>query len=105
MNKLLRKPDLQLFAEDACPPKGSRYAPMTAWGFFGTFLLMNIPVVGTILTIVWALGGVHNVNRRAYARGMLLVWLVSFLLILALYYLLVSMGYSPETIVSQLPTV
>lgn len=95
--------NLQLHADDR-PSKGSRYAPMTAWGWVGTFVLLSIPVIGTILTIVWACGGVHNVNKKAYARGMLLLWLLTVVLTVAAWFILSALGYSPETLAEQLST-
>lgn len=78
---------------DLRPPKGSRYAPIGAWGFVGSFLLMSIPVVGTILTIVWACGGAHNQNRRGLARASLLMLLLLAILYAVLYF---GFGFSLE---------
>lgn len=70
---------------DRKPPKGSPYAVLGSWSFVGTMLLMCIPVVGFILTIVWACGGAHNQNRRNYARSVLLLYAI----LIVIYLLLV----------------
>ncbi|MPM75488.1 hypothetical protein SDC9_122481 [bioreactor metagenome] len=49
------------------------YTVLSTWGFVGSLLLMAIPLVGFILTIVWASGGAYNLNRRNLARGYLLL--------------------------------
>lgn len=55
------------------PPKGSPYAVIGSWSFAGTIVLLSIPVVGFILSIVWACGGAQNLNRRNFARAYLLL--------------------------------
>lgn len=56
---------------DAEPPAGSKYEPVSALGFIGIMLLMCIPIVGPILTIVWAFGGCRKVQQRSFARASL----------------------------------
>ena len=58
---------------DVEPPSGSPYAVLGSWGFVGSMLLMLIPIVGFIMTIVWASGGAVNLNRRNLARGYLIL--------------------------------
>lgn len=67
---------------EQCPPKGTRYAPIGSWAFFGSLLLMGLPVAGLIITIVWACGGAAQVNRIHLARAMLLLY--AFALVLAI---------------------
>ena len=55
------------------PRLDSPYAVLSSWGFVGSLLLMALPIVGFILTIVWASGGAVNLNRRNLARGSLIV--------------------------------
>lgn len=61
-----------------------------SWGFVGSILLLGIPVVGFIVALVWAFGGVSNQNLRNLARAnllLLLIWtviLLSILLLIAL---------------------
>ncbi|MDO4572428.1 MAG: hypothetical protein Q4C13_03600, partial [Clostridia bacterium] len=53
------------------PPRGSRYAVLSAWGYFGALLLLSLPLAGWILAIIWACGGAHNESLRRLARGVL----------------------------------
>lgn len=58
-------------ADDDRPAPGSKYEPITTGGLIGTMLLMAIPVVGLILTIVWACGGCRKIQKRYLARAAL----------------------------------
>ncbi len=58
-----------------------RARPMRTAGFFGTQLLLLIPVINIILLFVWAFRRRSNFNRKAYARS-ILIWILIFLLIL-----------------------
>ena len=55
------------------PTKGSKYDPITTKGFIGIGLLMCIPVIGIVLTIVWACGGCKKINKRNLARASLIM--------------------------------
>lgn len=50
---------------------------ISSWGYVGSLILMGLPIVGFILTIVWAAGGASNQNRRNLARAYLLIWAIS----------------------------
>lgn len=67
-------------AGDAAPPKGSKYEPIGMGGYIGIMLLMCIPIVGQILTIVWAFGGCRKINKRNLARAMLVFLVISIVL-------------------------
>ncbi len=54
------------------------YDVLTTGQYFGTVLLMGIPIIGWLATLIWALGGTKNFNRRNLARGVIF----SFLLVL-----------------------
>jgi len=61
---------------------------MSTGAFLGTILLMGIPLVGFILTIVWACGGTQNLNRRNLARACLIltaIGLVIYGIVVALF--------------------
>lgn len=47
----------------------NKLMPMGAWSYFGHSLLFSIPVIGTILLIIFACGGTKNINKRNYARS------------------------------------
>ena len=46
-----------------------KYRPISMWGYFGLQILFSIPVVGTIVLIIFALGGTRNINKRNFARS------------------------------------
>ncbi len=71
---------------DAPPPKGSKYEPIGMGGYIGIMLLMCIPIVGQILTIVWAFGGCRKINKRNLARAMLVFLLISIVLGVILFF-------------------
>ena len=60
-------------AAEAPPPKGSRYAPISAGGYFGYLFLFYIPIIGLILSIVWANDKVGSINRQNLAKLMLVL--------------------------------
>ncbi len=60
--------------------KGTKYEPITAWGYIGIMLLMCIPIVGLILTIVWACGGCRKICKRSLARATLIMMAISLVL-------------------------
>lgn len=53
---------------------GTPYEPITTGGFVGILFLMGIPVLGFLLTIIWACGGCRKLSKRAFARANL-IWL------------------------------
>ncbi len=63
-------------ATEPVPPKGSKYAPITTWGYIGIFILMCIPLVGLILMIIWACGKCKKIAKRNLARAMLIMTVV-----------------------------
>lgn len=50
--------------------------PITAAGFLGIFFLLLIPLIGLIFTVIWALGGCRKYQKAAFARGLLLFYLI-----------------------------
>ena len=57
---------------DDAPAKGSKYEPISTWGFVGILLLMCLPIIGFILVIVWACGGCTKINKRNLSRAYLI---------------------------------
>ena len=74
--------------------QSSPYTVLSTWGFVGSLLLMSIPFVGFILMIVWASGGVYNLNRRNLARGYLVLMGIGIGIYLILVAILVALGGS-----------
>ena len=81
--------------------QGSPYEVLSSWGFVGSMLLMAIPFVGFIITIVWASGGVTNLNRRNLARGCLILMALFAVIYVPLVLVLVSKMGS-DTILNRL---
>lgn len=66
------------------PAPGSQYAPMGAWAYFGwTLLLTCIPIVSFILTIVFSANS-SNINRRSFARSILIFDIIGITIFLIL---------------------
>ena len=60
--------------------KGTKYEPVSALGWLGIFLLVGIPLIGPLLVIIWACCGCRKQNKRTFARGILISWLVGLLI-------------------------
>lgn len=75
------------------PAPGSQYAPMGAWAYFGwTLLLTCIPIVSFILTIVFSANS-SNINRRSFARSILIFDIIGITIFLIL--LLAGVSFAP----------
>lgn len=61
-----QQPQVVFFNESMLPDE---YKPISMWGYFGYQILFYIPCIGTILLLVFALGGAKNKNLRNYARS------------------------------------
>ena len=65
---------------NSLPPK---YRPLGAWAYFGYSILFAIPIIGTVLLIVYALND-SNINRRSFARSYFCVLILAVILIVVL---------------------
>jgi hypothetical protein len=61
-----------------------QFTPLSAWAYLGLTILFAIPVIGQICLIVFACSG-KNINRRSFARALLLPLLLALLLMVALF--------------------
>lgn len=59
--------------------------------WFGTFLLLFIPVVNIILLFVWAFSNKINKNKKNWARASLFIAVIIIILLVILYAVLVAM--------------
>jgi hypothetical protein len=84
-------PIQQQVRQQPAPPISQPYVPPAAypasptigtWGYFGSLFLMNIPVIGLIAAIIWAVGS-GNINRRNLARGYLLLLVLGVIIMAA----------------------
>lgn len=84
---------------DDYTPK-SQYDILSSWGFVGSFFLLSLPIVGFIIMIVWASGGVNSLTRRNLARaylimiGLAVIFWIIFIVILGLNGTTVDQFYS-----------
>jgi hypothetical protein len=58
--------------------------PLSVGEYILTFIVMGIPIVGFIMTLVWAFGSNANINKRNYCRA----YLILALIVIVLYILL-----------------
>ena len=65
-----------------------KYRPLSPWAYWGYSLLFAIPVVGLICAIIFCFAG-ENVNRKNYARGMLISLVLTFIF---LFIIILSQG-------------
>lgn len=75
---------------EPAPSKKSEYALITPWGWVGITLILALPILGPIFLIVWACGGCRKIQKRNYARGLLLNALIGLVLTIVLTILLVG---------------
>ncbi|SCW52464.1 hypothetical protein SAMN02910456_01635 [Ruminococcaceae bacterium YRB3002] len=73
------------------------YQPISMWGYFGYELLFNIPVIGWLILLIFALGGASNINVRNFARSKFCVFII-YVIIFALVALLGGSGALVEYI-------
>jgi len=45
-----------------------------------TFIILAIPIVGIIMIFVWAFGSSANLNKRNFARAILIMWIIGIVL-------------------------
>ncbi|MBA4347738.1 MAG: hypothetical protein C0413_02685 [Clostridiales bacterium] len=77
------------------------YDVLSSWGFVGSIFLMSIPVIGFIITIVWASGGASNLNRRNLARAYLIFVGLSVVLSIALAFFMIASGISIDQLYNR----
>jgi len=51
-------------------------APLSVVQYIGMFLLAALPVAGFILLLMWAFGDGTNINKKNYARAILIISLI-----------------------------
>jgi hypothetical protein len=59
------------------------YRPLSAWEYFGYTLLFNLPIIGIIFLIIYAVDG-SNINRRNFARSFFCIYVIIIVIILIL---------------------
>lgn len=64
---------------------GRDYTPISMWGYFGYNILFWIPLIGTILALVFAFGGTKNINLRNYARSQFCTQILAVIIFLIIF--------------------
>lgn len=67
----------------------TKYEPLSPWTYFWLQILYAIPIVGTIILIINAIGH-NNINRRNFARSYFCIYI--FIVILAIIVLILRYG-------------
>ena len=78
------------------------YDVLSSWGYAGSLILMSLPIIGFIITIIWASGGAANYNRRNLARGYLILMGIGILISIAFAIFMVSAGITTDQFYQQL---
>lgn len=73
---------------------------MGTGAYLRTILLMCIPLIGFILTVVWACGGTSNLNKRNLARAYLVLMMIVFAIGISAY--LLMQAYFPAYLLGRL---
>lgn len=71
----------------------SEYRPLGAWAYFGYSILFSIPLIGLIFNLIYCFSD-SNINRRNYARSFWCVYLLVFIISVALAIVAFSLGIS-----------
>lgn len=54
--------------------------PLSVLQYIGMFLLIGIPIVGIVLLFVWGFGSSVNLNKKNFARAMLILSLIGIII-------------------------
>ena len=52
------------------------YSPLSVGQYVGMMILSGLPVIGFILLLIWAFGSDTNLNKKNYARAVLIIMLI-----------------------------
>ena len=55
-------------------------------GYFGILLLFSLPLIGPVVCIIFACGGIKNLNLRNLARAMLIFMIIALVLSIGMYF-------------------
>ncbi len=80
------QPPAQPISITAESVKGTKFEPISAWGFIGIMILMCIPIIGPVLTLIWACGGCRKVTKRSLARATLILTVIMLIFAVILFF-------------------
>jgi len=64
----------------ARPSSAGQSAVLSTAEWFGTLIVLIVPIVGIVVYLVWAFGSGGNLNRRNYCRAALILMAISIVL-------------------------
>lgn len=68
--------------------RDARYKVLSSVSIMGSLILLCIPVMGQLISLVWALGGCANRNRRNLARAVIYLELLFVAACIAVYFIM-----------------
>ena len=68
--------------------------PLGVGSYIGMFILSAIPLVGFICLLVWAFGSNANLNKKNYARAILIMGLIAVVLWVVIFVIGLAVGGS-----------
>lgn len=79
-------------ANDLDKYKGMDQTPLSPGQYALYIFLAGLPLVGIILLLVWAFSSGGNIHQKNWAKGMLLIMVIVYALIILLFILTITMG-------------
>ncbi len=67
------------------PSQDELRKPLSVWWFLLMFIVMAVPILGIVMTFVWAFGSKTNLNRKNFARAVLILAVISIVLGIVFY--------------------
>ncbi|MGE5614866.1 MAG: hypothetical protein ACM3XR_10720, partial [Bacillota bacterium] len=61
-------------------PSPEKTTPLSVWAYLGIMIVTCIPILGFIMILVWSFGSSFNRNTKNFARAILILWIVGFIL-------------------------
>lgn len=60
-------------------PSHYRTEPLSVGNYVGTLLLLCVPILGFVLSLIWAFDGSTNINKKNLARAILILGVIGIL--------------------------
>ena len=88
-------PQQQYYAQQTYNPWQSNREPLGVGSYIGMFFLSVIPIAGFIMLLVWAFGGSVNLNKKNYARAILIMGLIGVIFGGVIFVIALALGGLP----------
>ena len=69
--------------------------PISTGGYVGIIFLLSLPLINLLFLIIWACGGCNKVNKRNFARA-ILIWVLIGIILSGLLFLTATFIYDEE---------